>query len=77
MSYFYAQEVERTAYANYNAASRQLDLAKIRTRLNELKDQHEPLNSKSGGCPKTRKLMHAAAYYAVVGRWPEGLEELL
>lgn len=70
-SYFYQQEVERTAYANYNAASCQLNLAKIKRRLAELKDQHEPLNEKSEGCRKTRDLMYAAAFYAVVGRWPE------
>tara|TARA_R110000782_G_scaffold184388_2_gene274753 strand:+ start:113328 stop:113549 length:222 start_codon:yes stop_codon:yes gene_type:complete len=71
MRYAYQQEVSRTRYAEYNSASRGLELARIKCRLAELKDQHEPLNEKSDGCQRTRELMYAAAFFAVVGRWPE------
>jgi hypothetical protein len=72
VSYAYQLEAERAALAEYNAASRGLELARIKRRLAELKDQHEPLDGKSDGCQRTRELMYAAAFYVVVGRWPEG-----
>ena len=42
-NYMTAQEKKRTAYAEYNYASKKLELAGIKERLAEIRSQHEPM----------------------------------
>lgn len=70
MNYQHAKLEADRAYQRYNYASAALKLAQIQMRLAELHDQHEPLASR-GGPAHVRDKMYAAAFYAVVGRWPE------
>ena len=71
MSYQRASIEVNWKRAECEAASARYKLAQIRKRLAELEDQHEPLQSVSNGDPFLRQKMCAAAFYAVIGRWPE------
>lgn len=75
MSYQSAQTELRAARAESSAAGLRVELCSIRARLAELQDQHEPLASECGdrseGYDEKRRLMYRAAFYAVIGRWPD------
>lgn len=68
--YMTAQEVSRTAFANYNYAGSQLDNARIKERLAEIRSQHEPINtlSKTISCDvSAREAFDALCTYVVHG----------
>lgn len=68
--YMHMQDCARKAYAEYNAAARGLDLARINERLAEIKSQHEPLARLIDQRMSERDRLYAAAFYVVVGRMP-------
>lgn len=70
--YMTARSDAKAAYAEYNSASRGLELARINERLAEIKSQHEPLNALLNQKMTERERLHAAAFYVVVGRMPPG-----
>jgi len=76
--YMSAQEVTRTASANRNYASVNLELAKIKERLAEIRSQHDPVaklleeigievERGNDGYEKGRKLLDRIATYVVFG----------
>jgi hypothetical protein len=72
-AYLHAQTRTEKAYAEYNSAARALEIAQIRQRLAEIKSQHEPLASLVIAKLSERDRLHAAAFYVVVGRMPDGV----
>lgn len=68
-AYFAAQTEKRRAYAAYNYAGADLELAEIKERLAEIRSQHEPLAKICGANSALREQMIAVAFYVVVGRW--------
>ena len=70
-TYALARANTATAKAEYNAASVTLENARIRERLAEITEQHEPLHSFLGKGMDGRDMLIASAFYVVVGRWPE------
>ena len=75
LGYLHAQTEKESAYNFYNYASVKLDLAQIKERLAELRNQCEPANKIIGNTKATRKQLYAAAFYVVVGRLPESFKE--
>ena len=80
--YFEAQAKQDSAYNLYNYAGCNLENAKIKCRLAEIKSQHEPLVKLAEACKTVecsgdydhnRNLLYAAAFYVVIGRMPDGL----
>lgn len=69
--YALAQSRKETAYERYNYASVALNNAQIKERLAEIESQHEPLNQLCQQQMPERDKMYAAAFYVVVGRFPE------
>lgn len=70
-AYMLAKEGAKRAYADYNAASTGLNLARINERLAEIKSQHDPLATLLTRPLSERDRLYAAAFYVVVGRMPE------
>ncbi len=70
-AYFLAQANKREAFAKYDGSARGLELAQIRERLAEIKSQHEPLAGLLTRAMSERDRLYAAAFYVVVGRFPE------
>jgi hypothetical protein len=73
MAYMLRQEERKRAYAEYNAASLGLELARIKERLAQIESQHEPLGALNSGAvdyDSARKKQLAVAFYVVVGRMP-------
>jgi hypothetical protein len=70
LHYMAAQEKARTAFAEYNSASRGLENARIHERLAEIKSQHEPLASLLDEKLSERERLYASAFYVVFGRMP-------
>lgn len=74
VSYPYRIVEKEAASAAYDAAGLKLELSKIKMRLAEIHDQHEPLASmipheiNTPEYNKAREDLYAAAYYVVVGR---------
>lgn len=75
LQYMKAQADSRAAMAEYNAASRALELAKIRERLAQIKSQHEPLHSLLDARLSERDRLYEAAFYVVTGRLALGVFE--
>lgn len=71
MSYQLAKVERELAYQRYNYASAALDRASIKMRLAEIQDQHEPLHELTGGDRDMREKILAAAFYVVVGCFPD------
>jgi len=74
--YMRAQSESRAAWAQYDSASKALDLARINERLTEIKSQTEPLRFLSGCSMSGRNKLYSAAFYVVVGRMPNLEEEI-
>lgn len=78
MNYPHAITEKDLARERLNYAACALELAQIKMRLAELKDQHAPLAAlaeKARKCENygdQRARLYAVAFYAVVGRWPDG-----
>lgn len=70
-AYFLASAKKREAFANYDGAAARLTVAQIRERLAEIKSQHEPLAGLLAKSLSERDRLYAAAFYVVVGRFPE------
>lgn len=62
---------EQAAQARYDHASAALDNARIRARLAEIREQHEPLQGLLESKMTPRDRLYAAAFYVVVGRMPD------
>jgi hypothetical protein len=83
-AYFLAQREKEVALARADYNNALADSLAMRARLAELKSQHEPLGTMARELSgkdclqsehrKIRAAMYAAAFYAVVGRMPEGNE---
>lgn len=74
IDYQRAHEIAQRAYAEYNAASRGLDNARIFERLAEIKSQHEPLATLLTKPLSERDRLCAAAFYVAVGRMPSEVQ---
>jgi len=72
MRYQLAMEETARAKAERSAASRAYELARIQERLAMIRSQHEPLATASESEATSREKMVAAAFFVVVGRWPDG-----
>ena len=70
-NYMLQQARKETAMERYNYASSALNNAQIMERLAQLKSQHEPLASLVDKPLSERDRLYAAAYFVVVGRFPE------
>lgn len=70
-AYMLRQAETRAAFEGYNAAGSALELARIRERLSEIKSQSEPLAGLLTKRMSERERLHAAAFYVVIGRFPE------
>lgn len=70
--YSEAQTERKRAYAAYNHASCDLNLAQIKERMAELHSQYEPLNTLTEGNREEREHILQAVFYVVVGRFLEG-----
>ena len=73
LSYFCKTAKREAASRDYSRASVALELAYIRERLAEIKSQHDPLASLLEATLSERDRLYAAAFYVVVGRFPEGI----
>ena len=76
--YFQAQAYTKLYQAKCGQASAQLEVAQMRERQAEIDSQAEPLRSRilrlvndDPSYDDVRKLINAAAFYVIVGRWPE------
>ena len=74
-NYMLQQARKETAFQAYNYASAKLDNALIHERLAEIKSQAEPLDGLMKEAMSERDRLYAAAFYVVVGRMPEKLQE--
>lgn len=70
-AYMLAKEKKERMYAEYNSASRGLELSQIKERLAEIRSQHEPLDELINKKLSERDRLCHAAHYVVVGRFPE------
>lgn len=75
LNYACKQAEKREAYAEYNAASRKLELAKIYERLAEIESQYEPL-AKLTDDDEVRHLLIAFAKFVVHGSWPSYVPDI-
>lgn len=69
--YMLTQEKTRRAYERYNYAGVSLENARIHERLAEINSQSEPLDGLITRKMGARERLYAAAYYVVIGRFPE------
>jgi len=70
VEYLKAEEETKRCYAEYNAASVRLELAKVRERLSEIESQYQPLASNVESDEERQRHINTA-FYVVVGRWHE------
>lgn len=73
-NYFKARAEKESAYNLYSYASANLNLSQIKERLAEIKSQHEPLAGLLEKPMSERGRLYAAAFYVVVGRFPNETE---
>jgi hypothetical protein len=71
LHYQLAQAERREAYAKFDGAGTLLDLRKIQERAAELRSQHEPMATFSGGVDAVREAILRAVRYVVSGRKEE------
>ena len=70
MRYETATAYAKVAFAEYNYAASHLENARIRQRLAEMHQQHEPLASLLTRELSERDRLYHAAFWVVVGRFP-------
>jgi hypothetical protein len=68
--YMHMIDKRKAAEINRDYAASQLEIAKIKERLAEIKSQFQPLNDFEGNYMLNRERMYAAAFYVVNGRLP-------
>ena len=68
--YLHAQETTARRRAERDLASANLELARIQELAAEMRSQHEPLDTLTGGDKEERERILKAIFYVTVGRWP-------